>query len=395
MKKLTKEEFIEKAIKVHGNKYDYSKVEYVNNRTKVCIICLEHGEFWQQANSHLRGEGCPKCKGENISKRKSITKEQFIEKARKVHGDKYDYSKVEYVNSTKKVCIICPEHGEFWQTPNAHLQGSGCPSCAFKLLSSINIGKNRNGGYPALTKEQFIEKAKKVHGDKYDYSKVEYKNNKTKVCIICPTHGEFWQKPNAHLLGFGCYKCGREAMGMKQTKNTEEFIEEARKIHNNKYDYSKVKYTTGNRKVCIICPIHGEFWQKPYSHIQGQGCPICNESHLERDIRVLLTENSIKFIQRATKQDIPWIGRQHLDFYLPDYNIAIECQGEQHFVSKEYFGSDEGFYEQIKRDYKKLKKCLKHNTKVLYYTDPSFKALYNVITNKKEIIKTIKNENNF
>ena len=393
MKKLTKEEFIEKAKCIHGDRYDYSKVDYINNRTKVCVICKKHGEFWQQANSHLRGEGCPICKGENISKKKSLTKEEFIKKARKVHGNKYDYSKVEYKNSSSKVCIICPQHGEFWQTANTHLQGSGCPSCAFKLLSNVHTGKNKSGGYPKLTKEEFIEKAKRIHGNKYDYSKVEYVNNKTKVCIICPIHGEFWQKPNAHLSGFGCYKCGREAMSLKQTKNTELFIEEAKKIHSDKYDYSKVKYTTGDKKVCIICPQHGEFWQTPYSHLQGQGCPICNESHLERDIRTLLNENSINFIQRATKEDIPWIGRQHLDFYLPEHNIAIECQGRQHFESDKFFGSDKGFYEQVKRDYKKLKKCIEHRVKVLYYTDPSFKALYDVITNKEEIIQLIKNEN--
>ena len=170
-KKMTNSEFIAKARKIHNEKYDYSKVEYINNRTKVCIICPIHGEFWQTPNAHLNGQDCPKCKGKI-----KLTLEKFIEKAKKVHGDKYDYSKVEYINNHTKVCIICPIHGEFWQTPQHHLKGVGCPKC---------YGNFRK------TTEQFIEEARKVHGDKYDYSKVEYVNATTKVRIICPKHGEF------------------------------------------------------------------------------------------------------------------------------------------------------------------------------------------------------------
>ena len=127
-KKKTKEEFIAKAKLVHGDKYDYSKVEYVGALTKVCIICPKHGEFCQEANSHLRGQGCPKCKYE----KQTCTTDEFIAKAKKIHGDKYDYSKVEYVNDRTKVCIICPKHGEFWQTPNHHLSGCGCPKCGIE-----------------------------------------------------------------------------------------------------------------------------------------------------------------------------------------------------------------------------------------------------------------------
>ena len=116
-KKFTREEFIRRAKEVHGDKYDYSKLEYVDTKTKVCIICPEHGVFWKFPYDHLGGGGCPKCS--------AYGKEEFIQKAREVHGDKYDYSKVNYVNSYTKVCIICPEHGEFWQKPNSHINGSG------------------------------------------------------------------------------------------------------------------------------------------------------------------------------------------------------------------------------------------------------------------------------
>ena len=151
--------FINKAKKVHGDKYDYSKVDYVNSQTKVCIICPEHGEFWQTPAEHVRGKSCPLCANIKRGSKKRLTIEEFINKAKKVHGNKYDYSKVEYKNASTKVCIICPEHGEFMQIPMAHINGEGCPKCAGKMLKT----------------EDIIKKFKQVHGWKYDYSKVEYK----------------------------------------------------------------------------------------------------------------------------------------------------------------------------------------------------------------------------
>jgi hypothetical protein len=175
------ENFIKRAVEIHGNKYDYSKAIYKNLYTKVCIVCPKHGEFWQTPNAHIiRKQGCKLCSNEEIANKFKKSTEQFIAEAHKVHGDKYDYSKVEYVNNKTKVCIICHEHGEFWQTPSKHILGQECPKCTVKHKN--NQPKNT---------EQFIAEARKVHGDKYDYSKVEYVNDRTKVCIICPGHGEF------------------------------------------------------------------------------------------------------------------------------------------------------------------------------------------------------------
>ena len=221
---MKNEDFIAKAKAIHGEKYDYSKVEYVNSFTKVCIICPEHGEFWQLPFNHLNqshAQGCPKCAAKSRwDKRGKPTTEDFIRKAKEVHGSKYDYSKVEYVNAATKVCIICPIHGEFWQTPANHLMGNGCSKCA---------GRN-------ITTEDFIEKARKVHGDKYDYSKVEYKASKGKICIICPEHGEFWQMAQSHLANHGCPKCSFDKAKMQ-------FIARAKKAYGGKYDYSKVEYS--------------------------------------------------------------------------------------------------------------------------------------------------------
>ena len=297
--------FIQKARKVHGDRYDYSKVEYVNNYTKVCIICPEHGEFWQTPNNHLHGFHCFLC-----NKSLNSNKEDFIKKSIKIHGNKYNYSKVDYINSRTKVCIICPEHGEFWQTPNSHLQGCGCPLC------SKTKKKNTNG---------FIQKAKQVHGDKYDYSKVNYVNSQTKVCIICPEHGEFWQTPNSHLQGCGCPKCSKDITQYKLSSNLTDFINKSILEHKNKYNYTNSVYINNITKICIICPEHGEFWQVPHNHLQGKGCPKCaiRLSKGENDINDYV--KSLNFTTICSDRDI--IKPQELDIYIPEKNIAIEYNG--------------------------------------------------------------------
>jgi len=377
-KKLTKEEFINRAKLIYGNKYDYSKVDYINSRTKVCIICPTHGEFWQIPNSHLQGKGCRKCWYETYSKSKRYTKEAFVEKCRKIYGDKYDYSKVEYVNCETKVCIICPIHGEFWQTPLLLLQGHGCQKCGVNLR---NVNKK-------LSTNKFISKAKKVHGDKYDYSKVEYSGANAKVCIICPKHGEFWQIAEMHLKGQGCKKCYGNA---KMTKN--DFIEKARNVHGDKYDYSNVEYTGNNKsKVSIICPVHGEFSQRIDIHLQGKGCPKCHTSKLEISVSTLLNEFGIEYMHQVNKNTFEWLGRLTLDFYLPKYNIAIECQGIQHFKedkNKLSFFTEKVVNEIIERDKKKKKLCEENGLILLYYSELNINFPYDVINNKNNLINKI------
>ena len=368
-KRKTTEEFIVEAKMVHGNKYDYSKVEYVNAHTKVCIICPKHGEFWQTPNSHLNGRGCSKCKGEAIAIRNSLTTEEFIKKAKEIHGDKYDYSKVEYIDSRTKICIICPIHGEFYMRPNDHLMGHGCQKCK---------GENSN-----LTTEEFIKKAKEIHGDKYDYSKIEYKGTRTKVCIICPIHGEFWQKPILHLNGHGCIRCNN---GQKP-KTTEEFIAEAKMVHGNKYDYSKVIYRGTDSKVCIICPKHGEFLQTPHSHLNGCGCPICSESKLEKEVAKFLEEKNIKYEREYA---IKHFKTQFLDFFIPNKKIVIECQGRQHFEPIDFFDGKQGFHERIINDISKYQYCIDNGFKIIYY---SSKIDLNDIVNN-EYFGGIYNKNN-
>jgi len=314
-----------------------------------------------------------------------LTREIFIERAKKLHGNKYDYSKVEYVNNHTKVCIICPIHGEFWQTPMKHLIGRGCYEC-----SLIKRAKSRTSN-----KEEFIKKARKIHGMKYDYSKVEYVNNRTKVCIICPIHGEFWQTPNMHLNGYGCRKCQYNYIGELFRKKTDKFIEEAKEIHGDKYDYSKVKYKNDKTKVCIICPKHGEFWQTPRMHLQGQGCPTCNESQLEILVRNILSKEKILFEEQKKFNWLKFKKSMRLDFYLPEYNVAIECQGIQHFIPVDFAKRgkkwvNEQFILSQQRDKTKLKLCKENGIKLLYYSNLGIEYPYKVFENKELLLKEIR-----
>jgi hypothetical protein len=187
-----KETFIERSHKVHKNKYDYSKVKYKNIHSEVIIICPKHGEFNQSPNNHQRGNGCIDCGG-----RKQSNSEMFIKQSKLIHGETYDYSNVIYTKSREKVTIICLIHGVYKQTPNGHLLGKDCQKCG-----DITRGVNQT-----FSKEDFINKSQKIHGNKYSYEKVNFKTMAIDVIIICKEHGEFKQQPFIHSVGSGCPLC--------------------------------------------------------------------------------------------------------------------------------------------------------------------------------------------
>ena len=289
---------------------------------------------------------------------------------------------MEYTNATTKVCIICPIHGEFWQRPNCHLNGQGCPYCCGNVKGSS---------------ETFIEKAKKIHGDKYDYSKVEYINNRTKVCIICPKHGEFWQNPHEHLNGYGCLLCGQEISKNSRRLELNEFINRAKQIHGNKYDYSKVKYVNYDTPICIICPKHGEFWQMPHSHLNYHACPKCaNENFVQEEKLFELVLDNIKD-EVIRQKRFKWLRYKipmSIDIYLPSKKIGIEYQGKQHFKTVNFFGDNK---EQLKRDKEKIKLCKENGIKLLHFTfnkkDCEDWKEYKVYTNINDLIKEINGHN--
>jgi hypothetical protein len=282
--KFTTADFIAKAKVTHGDKYDYSRVLYKSSTDKVVIMCPEHGDFEQVPSGHLGGSGCLRCSYEERGAAKKSNLEEFLFKARAIHGDKYDYSRVVYKSSAKKVVIICPVHGEFEQVPSSHLAGRGCAGCRSLLLSHRFRGDVTS----------FVAKARAVHSDKYDYLQVAYQNNHQNIVITCPEHGDFEQTPGNHLQGKGCSACALNSLSTQFKDTTESFLFKACAIHGDKYDYSRVVYKSSAKKVVIICPVHGEFEQGPGHHLQGKGCSICGAKERGAGLKSNLKEFLIK-----------------------------------------------------------------------------------------------------
>ena len=380
----------------------------------------------------------------------------FLIKAKNKHGDKYDYAKVNYINSNTKVCIICPEHGEFWQIPHSHTGGHGCPKCARDVIkqkqrsnlltftTKANIIHNNFYDYskveyinsntkvciicpehgefwqiPAshlisqgcptcryikssskcrMKQDDFINRATEVHDGKYDYSKVNYKNTDTKVIIGCPMHGDFEQSPHHHLKGIGCPICG------SNTYDTEEFIRKARLKHGDKYDYSKTKYTGKKNKVIITCPIHGDFEQSPQNHIRKNGCPECGLRFGVQEKKVLAAvQNRYENVTYQYTNSTFLKGKSKnmtLDIFLPDYNIGIEYQGAHHFYPLEAFGGDKALAIVAERDKMKYQKCLENGVKVFYVSfernvpDEYFAPVYRTMDDLFNAIDEYIKENN-
>lgn len=339
--RLNKEDFMAKALAIHGVKYDYSKAIYKTKTTKIIIGCPEHGDFNQSIKSHLSGSGCPRC-----ANRVKLTTVEFILRSNNIHSYKYDYSKSKYERSLMPVTIICPEHGEFKQRPNNHLRGEGCPICA---------GRGKSD-------KEFIRQCNLVHDNKYDYSKVVLgeQQDSNYIIIICPIHGEFKQKPSRHLFGNGCHSCAGNL-----TLTTNDFIEKAKVIHGDNYDYSLVNYINKNIKVSLVCLKHGLFEQLPTNHLSGQGCPTCKESKGERFIREYLIKKQIIYIYQHKFEGCRDVRKLPFDYYLPEYNLCIEYDGIQHFKPIDNFGGVNGFKELKRRDNIKNKFCFDNQINLL------------------------------
>lgn len=262
MIKIDNEIFIKRAIEKHGDKYDYSLVDYKSMRKKIKIICNKGHVFIQSPHRHLIGVGCVKC---FIESRKS-TLSYFINKSNITHSNYYNYDKSEYVNGHTLVTISCPNHGDFLQTPDSHLKSAGCPKCG--IIKRSNSRKNDF--------DELICRFRKQHGNKYDYSKVKYIKMRNKINIVCIKHNfEFKQTPEKHInsKNGGCPVC----YGNCNIDN-EIFIKKAKIIHGDKYDYSHTIYKKSNIKIQIFCKIHGIFKMPPYSHLEGRGCKTCNRN---------------------------------------------------------------------------------------------------------------------
>ena len=235
-------------------------------------------------------------------------------------------------------------------------------------------------------KERFINKAIIRHNGKYDYSKVDYVDPYTKVCIICPRHGEFWQTPSNHLMGCGCKECMKDKFSLSQ----DEFISRLKGIFGNRYDLSKVEYKNYREKVCLICPIHGEFYKSPSNLYRGGGCQKCKVSHLENEIMAFLDNNNIEYIFQCNSRKFKWLGLQSLDFYLTRYNVAIECQGLQHFKCGGNIFNEDKLARTKDSDERKLRKCNEHGVKIFYYSNLGIEYPYEVFEDKDRLLEEIK-----
>ena len=396
---ITKDEIIRRAREKHGDKYDYSLVEDAPTmRHKMKIICPVHGVFEQIIRNHLRGDGCIRCRLEKPRKTQ-FTKEQFLEYVEKTHDDleKYDFSNLpeqfDLPYYAKPVTFICKKHGEFTIKYNKFLNGEDCPYCT---------GKKK-------TDEQYRELLSKLHPE-LDFSLANFSecDSSYKITVICPKHGV--KHPRIyHLLNGegGCNECRYGKIKEKEKLPFSTFIGNAHKVHGEKYDLSKVVYVNSHTKVEIVCPKHGSFWTTPTSFVSRKsGCPICNNSHLEDELSRFLNENNIKSIPQKS---FKWLGLQRLDFYLPEYNVGIECQGIQHFKVTNYVYSkpltnEEYFEYNVSNDIKKYERCKENGLTLLYFTYPvNFKKEYydnvtygsiyhrgNVFFNKEKLLNKIK-----
>jgi hypothetical protein len=375
-RKLTQEEFIRRAIEIHGlGRYDYSESYYIDIKTKIkikCNVCFNTFEQIPDVHLHLKC-GCSYCGGT-----KRLTLEQFIEKADLIHNQNeilYTYEKVVYINnsiSIKIFCIHCNKY--FEQKPVDHLVGKGCKYCK---------------GYRSSKKQRkslsdLIQQFKLIHKDKYDYSNICYVNNITKINIFCNTCKKFFsQTPGSHLNGNGCPYCsGRH-------KTTENIIKEFQKVHRLlRYDYSKINFIDSYTPLEIMCNICGKtFFQLYNNHLKGQGCPDCKKSKGEKKIKVWLENNKIKYkTYYKFNNCINFKTNYHLkfDFYLPDSNLCIEYDGIQHYEKVNFFGGDLKFKENQYRDKIKTDYCKDNNIRLLRIPYWDFDNIETIL--EKEII---------
>lgn len=349
---MTKEEFIEKANAVHGGTYDYSLVEYKNNKTKVAIKCKECGTvFYQKPNNHLQGSGCPICARKKRSERLSDTREDFIRKAIEKHGDKYDYSLVEYVSSREKVKIRCKKCGSiFEQAPAMHLAGNGCSVC--------------NPPHKKLTHEEFVERLAKTHPNLEVFG--EYQGKDRKITVRCKIHDYTYQTtPHRLVQGANCKYCYNDRRGVTLRADINDTALKLKKVHGDRYEYPNIarEYKNNKSNLTVICPNHGIFISTANKLLKGCGCPYCDESHNEKSLARTLTGLGVKY---EREKQFNWLGLQTLDFYLPDYNLALEIQGEFHFKSVTIKNTVVNHIDQVRRDERKHKLCEENGVKLIY-----------------------------
>lgn len=446
MKKLTKEEFYQRVNNIHNNKYIHLN-DFTTTRNNVTEICPIHGEFTIQAKKLLNGHGCSICGKEYAKVCHKNNWQAFLDKAYIKFGkDNFSFPniKTEYANKDSIISMECNRCHNIRRISAAYILSNRCPSkcsdcasyIAYNELVGCNTTDNKIIEYAGLKplNKGTVSMICPIHGEykvkistiidgrgkckkcsgyskKLSYSQIleridtkygkdiitplsEYKGSQEDMLFQCNKGHQFHRSLNCLLYGnlhHPCAICSKEELDKNKTKTTEEFKEEFYKIFNKEdYDLSETIYTKYSEPVTVKCNICGEYVTKtPELFLKGYGCNNHGKrfiSHMENDIETLLKENNIKYIKQYSPA---WLNNKFLDFYLPDYNIGIECQGLQHFKSIEYFGGDKDFINRQRRDKDKLNECNTHNVKLLYYADYNFDFPYTIITDKNILLKEI------
>lgn len=291
---------------------------------------------------------------------KRKTTDEIIALSKQTHGNYYDYSKTVYKNKRTKIIVTCPIHGDFEQYPYDHINGCGCKKC----------GKSSSANKRSKSKNEFTKEATTIHNGKYDYSLVEYNGSDADVTIICPTHGEFKQKPKHHLSGCGCPKCAIEQRSEKRRITQEVILERCNDIHKNKYIYRSLTNANVQDKMEVVCPIHGFFTQRIEDHLQGCGCPSCANqiSKDENEICTLLSDIEYKRHNRTI------LNGKEIDIYIPSLKLGIEYNGLR-WHSEFAFGRDRNYH------IGKLNDCNSKNVKLIQIFEDEW-------INNKEIVKS-------
>lgn len=368
---ITLESFIDRTKTFNIGQYDYSLItDFKSGQDTIRIKCtVDNTIFTQSALNHLKSpKQCPMCKknqqkekalqSKRPRKRKARTNEQFILKSQEKYKDLFDYSLTNYKNKRTEVCLKCKKNNHiFWQTPASHLRGHGCPKC-------IGAGQ--------YSQEDFLFKARLVHGDKYDLSNTIYTASCENIIVKCPKHNDFEIQAARFLRGQGCRRCNSDIF----VETQDEFIAKAKEVHLDRFDLSQIKFIKSTGMVTPICKKHGMFNIQSCKFLSGRGCQMCAISKGERLIENFLKKHNVLY--KHEKRFFDCRGKQPLkfDFYLPEYKACIEYDGVGHYSSQVY--GKESFESTVKHDQIKDKYCL-NNTITLIRIN-SFKLIPILLT---------------
>ena len=385
---MTREEFLERIDKVHGEKYTFIDLpSCINSKTtKVRAVCPIHGEFQVNARQMYRGGGCPLCG--YARKGHTYTRDEYINRAMEVHGGKYSYDNLVYDGHNSDVSVTCKKHGEFVINARYHLRGGKCPSCARELR-----GVNQRYSYSYVT-----EKLYEMYGDEFKIltEEKDYVDTYQKIKVLHKKCGAILDKSLHDLFrGRCCKSCTMENTIKKIAKtNTEPFSNVKSRVDKMyKGEYSlltkEADYVNTRGRVVVMHNSCGTVWNPIMNSIltSTTSCPCCRQSSLEAEISSFLKSNNIDF---TPQKHFSWLGLQTLDFYLPKYNIGIECQGGQHFKVVDHFGGEEGFKQRKELDERKRKLCDENGVNLLYYSNLGIDYPYYVIESKDELLESIK-----